>query len=190
VRWLIDPIDGTTNFVYSLPGYAISIGAEIEGERAVGVVHDVALDETFAGGRGLGATLNGRPIAVSTKSELATALLGTGFSYDSTVRAEQARVLQHVLPRVRDIRRRGSAALDLCWVACGRLDGYYEQGIGGAWDIGAGEAILREAGGRLAGLDGPPEPPALVLASGPALFEDLRALLIEAGAASASIAQA
>lgn len=182
VRWLIDPIDGTTNFVYGIPGYAISIGAEIEGERAAGVVHDVVLGETFAAARGRGATLNDRPIEVSSKAELATALLGTGFSYDSAVRAEQATVLQRVLPRVRDIRRRGSAALDLCWVACGRLDGFYERDLGGAWDIAAGEVILREAGGRVAGLDGPPAPPALVIASGPRLFEALRGLLVEAGA--------
>jgi fructose-1,6-bisphosphatase/inositol monophosphatase family enzyme len=182
VRWLIDPIDGTTNFVYGIPGYAISIGAEVEGERVAGVVHDVLLGETFAAGRGLGATLNDRPIKISAKADLATALIGTGFAYDAQARDAQAQVLQRVLPRVRDIRRRGAASLDICWVACGRLDGYYERHIGGPWDIGAGEVILREAGGLIAGLDGPAAPPALVLASGPALFEELRALLREAGA--------
>jgi myo-inositol-1(or 4)-monophosphatase len=180
VRWLIDPIDGTTNFVYAYPGYAVSIAAEVAGELAVGVVHDVLLGETFAAARGHGATLNGHPIRVSQQADLATALVGTGFSYSSDIRAAQARALTHVLPRVRDIRRRGSAALDLCWVACGRLDAYFERDIGGPWDIGAGAVILREAGGRLEGLHGPPRPPELLLAANPALFEAFRDLLLAA----------
>jgi myo-inositol-1(or 4)-monophosphatase len=180
VRWLIDPIDGTTNFVYGYPGYAISIGVEVNGEFAVGVVHDVLLGETFAAALGAGATLDGLPIRVNTQADLATALVGTGFSYSSEIRAAQSEALRHVLPRVRDIRRRGSAALDLCWVACGRLDAYFERDIGGLWDIGAGAVILREAGGRLEGLHGPPAPPALLLASGPTLFEEFRALLLAA----------
>ena len=186
VRWLIDPIDGTTNFVYDYPGYAISIGVEVGGQRVVGVVHDVVLAETFAASRGGGATLNGRVIRVSSQADLATALVGTGFSYGSDIRATQAEVLRHVLPRVRDIRRRGSAALDLCWVACGRLDAFYERDHGGPWDIAAGEVIVREAGGLIGGLvgglDGPALTPGLVLASGRALFEELRALLRAAGA--------
>jgi fructose-1,6-bisphosphatase/inositol monophosphatase family enzyme len=182
VRWVIDPIDGTTNFVYGIPGYAISIGVEVEGERVAGVVHDVLLNETFAAARGFGATLNGNPIEVSTRAELATALIGTGFAYSAETRGEQARVLTHVMPRVRDIRRRGSAALDLCWVACGRLDGYFERDHGGAWDIAAAEVILREAGGVLGGLHGAAVPPSLIMAAGPALYEPLRGLLIEAGA--------
>ncbi len=186
VRWLIDPIDGTTNFVYGIPAYAVSIGVEVGAERAVGVVHDVALRETFAASRGGGATLNGHPIHVSPQTDLATALIGTGFSYEAEIRRAQADVLRHVLPRVRDIRRRGSAALDLCWVACGRLDGYYERDHGGPWDIAAGEVIVREAGGVVGGvvggIQGPASPPGLVLASGPALFEGLRDLLRTAGA--------
>ncbi len=181
VRWLIDPIDGTTNFVYGIPGYAISTAAEFNGERVVGVVHDVVQRETFAAFRGGGATLNGRPIHASNRESLATALLGTGFSYDSPTRGRQAEVLTYVLPRVRDIRRRGSAALDLCWVACGRLDGYYERDHGGPWDIAAGEVIVREAGGVVGGISGPASPPGLVLASGPAMFDPLRLLLREAG---------
>lgn len=187
VRWLIDPIDGTTNFVYDAPGYGISIGVEVRGERVVGVVHDVALAETFAASRGGGATLNGRPIRVSAQDDLASALVGTGFSYEATVRASQADVLRHVLPRVRDIRRRGSAALDLCWVACGRLDAYYERDHGGPWDIAAGEVIVREAGGVVGNLVGarnaPVTTPDVVLAAGPALFDQLVALLRDAGAA-------
>ncbi|MFN8638531.1 MAG: inositol monophosphatase family protein [Dehalococcoidia bacterium] len=185
VRWLVDPIDGTTNFVYGLPGYAVSIGAEVEGERAVGVIHDVALGETFAAHRGGGATLDGAPIRVRDASGLASSLIGTGFSYDSGTRAQQSEVLRHVLPAVRDIRRRGAASLDLAWVACGRLDGFYEWDLGGLWDVGAGEVIVREAGGLVGSLEGVAsalELPAVVIAAHPAIFEPLRALLLEAGA--------
>lgn len=187
VRWFIDPIDGTTNFVYGLPGYAVSIGAEVDGERAVGVVHDVALGETFAARLGGGATLNGAPIEVRPGADLDTSLIGTGFSYDSATRATQSAVLGRVLPAVRDIRRRGAASLDLCWVACGRLDGYYEWDLGGLWDVGAGEVIVREAGGLIGTLEGVTprlELPAVVIAARPALFEPLRALLEGAGARS------
>ncbi len=183
VRWLIDPIDGTTNFVYGYPGFAISIGAEVDGTPVLGVVHDVLLRETFSAIQGGGATLNAMPIRVNALADLSTALVGTGFSYGAQTREAQARALRHVLPAVRDIRRRGAASLDLCWVACGRLDAYFEGDIGGAWDIGAGSVVLREAGGLITSLDGgPPAPPALLLATNPALYETFRALLERAHA--------
>ncbi|MCC6237145.1 MAG: inositol monophosphatase [Dehalococcoidia bacterium] len=185
VRWLIDPIDGTTNFVYAYPGFAVSIAAEVNGALAVGAVHDVVLQETFAGSLGGGATLNGNPIHVGSGTELSSALVGTGFSYSAAIRGAQSEALRHVLPRVRDIRRRGAASLDLCWVACGRLDAYFERDIGGPWDIGAGSVILHEAGGLLTDAHGgPPRPPHLILASNPGLYEEFRALLVRAHAAS------
>ncbi len=146
VRWLIDPIDGTTNFVYGYPGFAISIGAEVNGQLAVGAVHDVLLHETFAGSLGGGATLDGLSIHVGTGTDLSSALVGTGFSYNSEIRGAQAEALRYVLPRVRDIRRRGAASLDLCWVACGRTDAYLELHIN-SWDVAAGIVIVEEAGG-------------------------------------------
>lgn len=183
VRWLIDPIDGTTNFVYHYPGFAVSIAAEVNGQLAVGAVHDVVLEETFAGSLGGGATLNGLPIRVGETADLSSALVGTGFSYSAAIRGAQAEALRYVLPRVRDIRRRGAASLDLCWVACGRLDAYFERDIGGPWDIGAGAVILHEAGGVLTGPDGgPPTPPHLILASNARLYEAFRALLVQAHA--------
>jgi len=178
VRWLIDPIDGTTNFVYGVPAFAVSICAVAGDEPAAGVVLDVPRGERFAAARGGGATRNGERIGVTSKAELPTALLGTGFGYDAAHRARQARALQRVLPAVRDIRRGGSAALDLCWVACGRLDAYYEDGVQ-PWDTAAGELIVREAGGRVARMDGA-RPGSVVVASGPALLDPLTRLLAEA----------
>ena len=128
VRWVIDPLDGTTNYLYRHPVWAVSVGVEVDGEATVGVVAAPGLQEVFTAVRGLGAWLNGEAIAVSEADDLASALIGTGFSYSATRRGRQAAVLPHLLPAVRDIRRYGVAALDLCWVACGRLDGYFEAG--------------------------------------------------------------
>jgi fructose-1,6-bisphosphatase/inositol monophosphatase family enzyme len=178
VRWLLDPIDGTTNFVYGFPAFAVSIGAALDGEAVVGVVADLARGERYSAARGRGAHRDGLPIRVSAQAELASALVGTGFGYAPAARAAQARVLTHVLPRVRDIRRAGSAALDLCAVACGRLDAYYEEGVK-PWDTAAGELIVREAGGRIGRVD-PETGGGAIVAAGPALFEPLRALLREA----------
>lgn len=179
VRWVVDPLDGTTNYLYGQPAFCVSIGVEVDGEPAVGVVFDPSLGETFAGRAGGGATLNGAPIRVSDKAELATALLGTGFNYGAEERSAQGRVIAHVLPRVRDLRRRGAAALDLCWVACGRLDAYFERGLQ-AWDMAAGDLIVREAGGVTSAIEGGPAVPGSMLAAPPALAEALRALLHEA----------
>lgn len=180
VRWLIDPIDGTTNFVYGYPAYAVSIGAERDGEALAGVVLDIAHTDLYTAARGLGAACNGLSIAVSDREDLASALIGTGFGYVAEVRRRQGAVLAHVLPRVRDVRRSGSAALDLCWLARGRVDGYYEDGVQ-AWDTAAGELLVREAGGRVGRLAGVTERGYLV-ASAPGIFDAFHALITEAEA--------
>lgn len=176
VSWLIDPIDGTTNFLYGLPGYAVSIGAKATTGDEVGVVYVPATDELFAAVKGEGATLNGRPIRCSTTHEPAVALVATGFSYLPTRRAAQAQRAAALLPQVRDIRRLGAAAVDLCYVAAGRLDVYYEEHLG-PWDLAAGEVIAREAGCRSGSLDGGPVRPSSVLVANPALFEPMRAMI-------------
>jgi len=181
VRWVVDPLDGTTNFLYGYPAYAVSIGVEVEGEAAVGVVYDAARGQMFSAARGRGATLDGRAIAVTGKAELATALIGTGFGYDPDVRREQGRILARLLPSIRDVRRSGSAALDLCNVACGRLDAFYERGLN-EWDLCAGALIVREAGGQTMGFDGRPARAGSIIAAGPSLMAALRELLREAGA--------
>jgi myo-inositol-1(or 4)-monophosphatase len=185
VRWVVDPLDGTTNYLYGHPTFAVSIAAESGGRTLVGVVFDPAHDELFEAVEGRGARCNGEPVRVSAKADLATALVGTGFGYEAERRARQARVLAGVLPHVRDIRRGGAAALDLCWVACGRLDAFYEQGLQ-PWDLAAGLLVLAEAGGASGDLDGGPARPGCVLAATPALLGPLRALLVGAGAAGVS----
>jgi myo-inositol-1(or 4)-monophosphatase len=180
VRWIIDPIDGTTNYVYGVPAYAVSIAVEAAGELVAGVVHDPVAHATFAATRGGGATCNGRPIRCSDREELATSLVGTGFSYLARRRADQARLLVQVLPRVRDIRRFGAASLDLCAVACGRLDAYYEHGLQ-PWDLAAGWLIASEAGAVVGDLRGGPPSGQHVVAAPPALFQPLVELLVGAG---------
>ena len=146
VRWVADPLDGTTNFFFGVPEYSVSLAAQWRGEPVVGVVVDPCRRETWLGVRGQGAWCNGTACHVANnRSQLATALVATGFSYQADRRAEQASVLRELLPLVRDIRRFGSAALDLCWVASGRLDGYYESWLND-WDWAAGKLICREAG--------------------------------------------
>ena len=168
-RWVVDPLDGTVNFLYGLRAWCVSVALEDADGVAVGVVHDAASDETYRATRGGGAELNGRAVAISGHDHLATALVATGFGYDPEVRAAQSEALTHVLPRLRDIRRGGSAALDLCWVAVGRLDGYFERG-GHAWDWAAAGLMVEEAGGAIDRLEGEPE--GLVAAS-PALLPEL-----------------
>jgi myo-inositol-1(or 4)-monophosphatase len=176
VRWVVDPLDGTTNYLYGQPGFCVSVGIEADGASVVGVVYDPSHDDLFVAARGRGATRNGAPVRVTDKADLATALIGTGFNYGAQERAAQGRVIAHVLPRVRDIRRRGAAALDLCWVACGRLDAYFERGLQ-AWDMAAGDLIVREAGGVTSTIEGGPAVPGSMLAATPALEAPLRALL-------------
>lgn len=180
VRWVIDPLDGTTNFLYRLPGFAVSIGVEVGGRSVVGAILDPVHDELFEAVLGRGATRDGAPIRCTALTELAMALIGTGFGYEADVRAEQAGVLTTVLPAVRDIRRFGAAAVDLCSVACGRIDGYYERGLQ-PWDLAAGGLIATEAGAVLGGADGGPAGAPLTLAAGPGIAGELRSLLREAG---------
>lgn len=145
VRWVIDPVDGTTNFLYDLPGYSVSIGVEFEGSAIAGAVYDPIRSELYSAAVGAGATLNDEPISASDKSELSSALVATGFGYDADRRRVQAETLVAVLPVIRDIRRFGGAALDLCAVAAGRVDAYFELGIQ-PWDACAGAVIAAEAG--------------------------------------------
>jgi fructose-1,6-bisphosphatase/inositol monophosphatase family enzyme len=153
-RWVVDPLDGTTNYLYRYRAWAVSVALEDpSGRGLVAVVHDPLAGETFTAVRGEGAFLNGARIRVRDTGSLARALVATGFGYDPEVRRGQAEVLLRVLPQVRDIRRAGAAALDLCHVAAGRLDGYYERGIN-HWDYAAGVLIVAEAGGVVVPLDG------------------------------------
>lgn len=154
-RWVVDPLDGTTNFAHGLPTFAVSIALEEAGEPIVGVVYDPMRDELFAATRGGGATLNGLPIHVSGVDQLIGSLLVTGFSYDFAYRARQAEVWRDFLTRVRAIRQTGSSALNLCYIAAGRLDGYWERGIN-AWDVAAGALLVTEAGGKVSDLRGGP----------------------------------
>ena len=181
VRWIIDPVDGTTNFVYGYPGFNVSVAAEVDGRVVAGCVVDPLHRDVFCATLGGGATRNDVAIACRDSSDLATALVGTGFSYDPERRRRQAVVLTHVLPEVRDIRRQGAAAIDLCWVACGRVDAYFERGLQ-PWDHAAGGLIATEAGARVEDLDGNPTSIDFTIAAPPALFDQLRDLVERAGA--------
>jgi myo-inositol-1(or 4)-monophosphatase len=180
VRWVIDPIDGTTNYLYGHPGYGISIAVEVGGEVAVGVVHDPIHGERFSAVRDRGASRNGEPIRVSTETELGSALVATGFGYEAPTRIAQAEVLAGLIGSIRDIRRMGAAAVDLCSVACGRVDAYFERGLN-HWDLAAGALIAAEAGAIVGAIDGGPAVPGSVLVAPPALFEPLREALAAAG---------
>ncbi|MFN2614965.1 MAG: inositol monophosphatase family protein [Actinomycetota bacterium] len=178
VTWVIDPLDGTTNFLYGIPQWCVSIAATEAGGTVAGAVFDPVRDEMFAAARGSAATLNGTTIRTRAETDLARALVATGFSYDAGERAIAGRMMAGIVPRVRDVRRAGSAALDLCFVACGRLDGYYEA-PSHPWDLAAGELIVREAGGRTEVMEqiGPGGPGLIAGAAG--IFDALRALVIE-----------
>jgi myo-inositol-1(or 4)-monophosphatase len=147
-RWIVDPIDGTVNYLYGLPHYAVSIAVARGDEVVAGVVHSPVLGLEYAATLGAGATRNGVPVEVRPWPPLEQALIGTGFGYETEVRARQARAMARMLPRVRDIRRLGSCALDLCAVASGQLDGYVEEGPH-LWDYAAGGLIAIEAGAEL-----------------------------------------
>lgn len=179
VRWVIDPLDGTTNYIYGYLAYSVSIGVELRGEVIAGVVYDASHGQLFSASKGGGAFLDGRAIRVTGKADLATAMVGTGFGYEAERRVDQVRTLSHVVPRVRDVRRGGSAALDLCSVACGRLDAYYEYGLN-PWDLSAGGLIVREAGGATAGYSGHTFDEGWVVAAPPELMGALQELLAEA----------
>ncbi|HUR72885.1 MAG TPA: inositol monophosphatase family protein [Sporichthya sp.] len=181
VRWVVDPLDGTVNYLYDLGGWAVSIAAEVDGEAVAGVVQIPSAGETFTAVRGGGATCNGRPLRGHPAPALDRALVATGFGYDPRRRAHQAEILRHVLPAVRDIRRGGACAVDLCALAAGRVDAYYERGVR-PWDFAAGALIAAEAGAQVAGLGGEAPSSTFLLAAGPELFGPLEALLHAAGA--------
>lgn len=189
VTWVVDPIDGTVNYLYGVPGFAVSIAAvtgpagEVPTPRGwtalAGCVHGPALDETYTAARGAGAWANGERLALGDgAADLSVSLVGTGFGYLAERRRAQGRVLAHLLPQVRDIRRVGSAALDLCWVAAGRFDVYYERGLN-PWDMAAGGLVVTEAGGVLRGLRGEPAD-AVMTVAGPARLVDSLAEILAA----------
>jgi myo-inositol-1(or 4)-monophosphatase len=183
LRWVIDPLDGTTNYLYGHPGWAVSIAAEDDAGVVAGVVIDPLHHDVFTATRGGGARRNGEPIACSSLDDLGTALLATGFGYAAERRRAQAQVLVELLPRIRDIRRMGAAAVDLCSVACGRVDGYFERGLAW-WDLAAGSLVAAESGALLSTIDGRPAGPdaGSIVAAGPRLFHTLRKLLSSLGA--------
>jgi myo-inositol-1(or 4)-monophosphatase len=171
-RWLVDPLDGTVNFLYEFPAWAVSVALEDADGLAVGVVHSPLHAETFCAVRGNGAWVaeSGRRLQVRDCRRLARAMVATGFSYEPARREVQAEVVRRLLPAARDIRRAGAAALDLAWLAAGRLDAFYERGLN-AWDWGAGILLVEEAGGSISWLEG--EPRGLVAAATPELLEEL-----------------
>ena len=173
-NWIVDPLDGTVNFLYGLRTWAVSIALEDEQGLAVGVVFDPVDGECFSAVRGEGAKLNGEPIRVNDCTALGRAMVATGFSYVAEERATQAQLLLELLPRIRDLRRAGAAALDLAYVAAGRVDAYYERGLK-RWDEAAGLLLVTEAGGSLADLDG--EPHGVIATGTPELMGELRPLV-------------
>ncbi len=188
VVWVLDPIDGTVNFVYGLPAYSVSVAAQVRGQSVAGAVADVAGGDTYSAALGRGADVRGagesRPLCCSTVKDLSMALVGTGFGYSPARRAAQAQLLAGLLPVVRDVRRIGSAALDLCMVAAGRLDAHYEHGLH-VWDWAAGALIAAEAGAvvTLPTAD-VAHGAALCLAAAPGVAESLREAIDRLGGLS------
>jgi myo-inositol-1(or 4)-monophosphatase len=181
VRWIVDPLDGTVNYLYGLADWSVSIAAEVDGQIVAGVVAAPVHGEIFTATAGKGAWLRAGgapPVALrcNTGVLLAEALVATGFGYEVPRRAVQGEVVGALLPRVRDIRRNGGAAIDLCSVAAGRVDAYYERGVN-YWDYAAGGLVATEAGARLGGLAGRPAGPGMTIAAEPVLFAELSAFL-------------
>lgn len=181
VRWVIDPIDGTVNYLYDLPHWSVSVGVEVNGVTVAGVVAAPRLGEVYTAVRGAGSWCNGARLRVRPSTDLSGALVATGFGYRAERRERQGAIVGALLPRVRDIRRAGSAALDLCAVAVGRVDGYYERGTHD-WDRSAGALIATEAGARIEGFHGQPASEAMVLAAPPGTFTVLHDALVALGA--------
>ena len=178
LRWLVDPLDGTVNFLFGIPAFAVSIACEDESGTVAGVVLDPIRDECFAATRSGSPTLNGRPIPPAERAgELGLVLVATGFGYEAAVRARQAAVMTRVLPRVRDIRRVGSAALDLAWCACGRYDAYFERGVN-PWDVAAGTLVAVRAGLEVRELAETGEDPSGVMVAPGLLIEELYGLIV------------
>ncbi|SOD64216.1 myo-inositol-1(or 4)-monophosphatase [Streptomyces zhaozhouensis] len=186
VRWVVDPLDGTVNYLYGLPQWAVSIAAEVDGRAVAAVVEAPMRGETYHATLGGGAHRTpagglSHPMTVRPSPPLDQALIATGFNYVTTVRTAQAALAQRLIPRVRDIRRSGSAAVDLADLAGGRLDGYYERGLQ-PWDLAAGDLIAREAGALTGGRVGGRPDGDLTVAAGPGVFAALQPLLDEWGA--------
>jgi myo-inositol-1(or 4)-monophosphatase len=182
VRWILDPIDGTVNYLYGLPQYAVSLAAEVGGVVVAGVVRNAATGDEWTATLGGGAWHGSRRMTGSTRTTLDQALVATGFAYDPARRAHQGAVLAGLITRVRDIRRFGSAALDLCMAAEGSLDAFFEKGLN-PWDHAAGGLVATEAGLRVSGLGGAPAGREMVIAAPPALFGPLHDVLAELDAA-------
>jgi len=185
ITWVLDPIDGTVSYLYGQPMWAVSVAAEDELGGAVGVVHVPALGETYVGVRGAGSVrINSQGEQSLFRSDavaLSMALVGTGFGYDSNRRRAQARVLLEVLPKFRDIRRPGAASIDMCWVADGRLDGYYERGLS-HWDYAASSIICREAGVSVLGLNDALPNSDMIICAVPSCVQELHDILAQARA--------
>lgn len=176
LRWLVDPLDGTINFLFGIPAFAVSVACEDTEGTVAGVVLDPLREECFAATRSGPPTLANDPIRASEQSDLATAMIATGFAYDARVRERQAAVVARVLPQVRDIRRVGAAAMDLCWSGCGRFDAYYERGLH-PWDLAAGALIASRAGLELRELPADEDCPAGIVAAPPGLIDQLLGLV-------------
>lgn len=177
LRWVVDPLDGTINYLFGIPAFAVSVACEDSAGAVAGVVLDPIREECFAATRSGQATLNGEPVRASERSELSTAMVATGFSYDAGVRSRQAEVLTRLLPRVRDIRRVGAAALDLAWCACGRFDAYYERGVH-RWDFLAGALVAARAGLQVRELEEVGEEPFGIIVAPEAVIDELGRLVV------------
>jgi myo-inositol-1(or 4)-monophosphatase len=182
VRWILDPIDGTVNYLYGLPLYAVSLAAEVDGEVVAGVVINVASGREWTATRGGGAFAGGARLSASGETDLGQALVGTGFGYAAERRRHQARVVAGLIEQIRDIRRMGAASIDLCLVAEGSLDAYYEKGLN-PWDHAAGGLVAAEAGCLVTGLQGAPAGVEMVVAAPPALHGPLHDRLVDLDAA-------
>lgn len=185
VRWVIDPLDGTTNYVYGYPAFAVSIAVEIEGEPRIGVVFDSSAGHMYRALDGFGAVCDDRPLRVGEPPDISNALVATGFSYEAAQRERQGLIVARIVGRVRDIRRGGSAALDLCRVAAGHVDAYWELGLS-PWDYAAGGVIAREAGADVRFLAAANRKGPAVVAAPPTLMPDFLSLLSETGALTPS----
>jgi myo-inositol-1(or 4)-monophosphatase len=172
LRWVVDPLDGTVNYLFGLPQWCVSVACE----GRVGVILDPLRDDLFEVTAGGVAKRNGEPLRGSTREDLATALVATGFAYDAGVRARQAEIVSRVIPRVADIRRMGSAALDLAWTAAGRYDAFYERGVS-TWDVTAGTMLCAAAGLEVRALEPRDGLPPGMLAAAPALAAELHDLV-------------
>lgn len=178
LTWVLDPLDGTINFLFGLPAWCVSIAARDPDGTVLGVIHNPLMDETFTASREGGAWLDASPIAVSDRADLSSALVATGFAYDSARRKDQGATVGRLLPLVRDVRRAGSASLDFASLACGRVDAYYEGPLA-PWDRLAGELIVTQAGAVVTELPIPGLDEGIVVAANPALHPQLQRLLEE-----------